>query len=198
MKSALEDLGKSALNNNTLEVHYKSPLAIENTPSKTVSKIEDIKYASVDNNADEVPVKVVPQTKEEREHMRSEQRRIKKEQEEEEKHIAHLRRIAKEKEREEQVIKAQQANAEIRQRKNEEYNQAKKVEEKISNSTKFENPTELITTFDTLKSFILATENKEEMATAEEIKNYNKLKLSLTVLSTEKAQCQKLEKLESN
>jgi hypothetical protein len=59
VKSALEDLGKSALNNNTIEVHYKSPLAIENTPSKTVSKIDEIQYVSVDNNADEVPVKVV-------------------------------------------------------------------------------------------------------------------------------------------
>ena len=108
--------------------------------------------------------------------MLSEQRRIKKEQEEEEKHIAHLRRIAQEKEREEQAIRAQQENADIRKRKNEEYNQAKKVEEKISNSTKFENPTELITTFTTLQSSLLASENKEEMANAEEVRNYNKLK----------------------
>ena len=175
VKSALEDLGKSALNNNTLEVHYKSPLAIENTPSKTVSKIEDIKYAS-DNNADEVHIKVVPQTKEEREHMRSEQRRIKKEQEEEEKHIAHLRRIAKEKEREEQAIKAQQENADIRKRKNEEYLQAKKVEEKISNSTKFENPTELILSMDALKTTLSAAEDLQIQASKDEIVAFNKIK----------------------
>jgi hypothetical protein len=92
------------------------------------------------------------------------------------KEIAELRRIEKEKEREEQAIIAQQETAEIRKRKNEEYTQAKKVEEKISNSTKFENPTELITTFTTLQSSLLASESKDEMANAEEIKNYNKLK----------------------
>ena len=156
-------------NNNTLEYHHSPPLAIEDSPSKTRSKIEDI--------IDEAkPIKIVEQTKEERDNMRKAQRQRQKEQEAREKEIVELQRIAQEKEREEQAIKAQQENANIRKQKNEEYNQAKKVEEKISNSTKFENPTELITTFDTLKSFILATENKEEMANAEEVRNYNKLK----------------------
>lgn len=174
-----------AKDNNTLEYHYSPPLAIEDTPSKTRSKIEEI--------IDEVkPIKIVEKTKEERDNMRRAQRLKQKEQEAQAKEIAEQQRIIREKEAQEQAIKAQQETADIRKQKNDEYNKAKKVEENISNSTKFENPTELITTFTTLQSSLLASENKEEMANIDELKNYNKLKTIIDSATNGKATVSKV------
>ena len=168
VKSALEDLGKSALNNNTLEVHYKSPLAIENTPSKTVSKIEDIKYAS-DNNADEVHIKVVPQTKEDRANMRKAQQQKIIDEKAQEKEIAKLQRIAKEEEEKEKLRIQAEELKQIRDNKHQQHQKATEV----ASSTKFDNPDELISTYESMEN--VANGSSSEI-TKEVLQKYNRLR----------------------
>lgn len=151
-----------AKDNNTLEYHYSPPLAIEDTPSKTRSKIEEI--------IDEVkPIKIVEKTKEERDNMRRAQRQRIKEQETQAKEIADLQRIAKEEE-ERQKVKQQQAQAkEIRDQQNQKYQKATEV----ASSKKFENPDELINAFDDMDS---ATKGSSSEITTDVLKKYNKLR----------------------
>jgi hypothetical protein len=149
---------------NTIESHYLKPqLTIENSPSKTVRKIDEIQHISVENS-DEVPIKVKEQRKEDRENMRRAQQRIKQEELDQQKEIANLRRIASEKEQEEQL-------RQLREDKNKRYQKA----EEVSKSTKFENPTELITAFEAMEKLTQGTSSE---ITPEVLRIYNNLRMS--------------------
>ena len=157
----------------TIEKFYSSPsphLLLENTPSKAVSKIEDIKYASDANATDPVLIKKIEQSKEKRESMQNEQRRKQREQAEQEKYIAEQQRLAKEAD---EAERARQTDAQIQQLRQEKHKQRQRAEE-VASSTKFESTEELITAFEDVEQ--LLTKKSSSEITEEDKKKYNRLR----------------------
>jgi hypothetical protein len=156
-----------------IENFYSSPspqLLLENTPSKAVSKIEDIKYASIDNSADPVPIKKIQQTKEKRENMQNEQRSIAQEKDKQEKYIAEQQRLAKEAD---EAERNKQTAEELKKLREEKHKQRQRAEE-VANSTKFANPDELITAFEDVEQ--LLTKKASSEITDEDKRKYNRLR----------------------
>jgi hypothetical protein len=185
VKEALLDLGRGAENrkdfiklhmsgdrgsgfgaplavDNTLESHYLQPqLLIENSPSKTVRKIDDIQHISVENS-DEVPIKVIEKSKEDRENMRRAQQQRIKEEDAQKKEIAEKQRVARAKEQAEEIKK-------LREQRHQEHQKATEV----ASSAKFENPDDLITTFESMESLANGTSSE---ITKEVLQKYNRLR----------------------
>lgn len=161
----------------TIEKFYSSPspqLLLENTPSKTVSKIEEIKYTSDANAADGVPIKKIEQTKEQRKNMQNEQRRKAQEQAEQEKYIADQQRLAKEAD---EAERARQTDAQIQQLRQERHKQRQRAEE-VASSTKFESTDDLIEAYDDMT---LAANGTSSKITDDVLRKYNKVRQAFGV-----------------
>ena len=168
--SSMSGFGSPLVLNNTIEAHYlKPPLAIENSPSKLVKKIDDIQDITVENS-DDIPIKVVQQSKEERANMRKAQQQRIKEEEAQKKEIAELQRIAKQQQKDDEKAKVEEELKQLRQQQNQKYQKASEIDL----SKKFINPDEFINAYEELTR--LTNGSSSSAITPEVLASYNKLR----------------------